>query len=80
MSLVTQVNRYTFKEGNSVNMFLPPFRNCRYSKRHEFAPVRSKFFPFRLALFLDGAWYAGKQIKSQKLSPLSEMVKFIKCI
>ena len=37
-----------------------------YSKRKEFAPRRSKFFPFRVDPFSEGAWCAGKQTGSNK--------------
>ena len=37
-------------------------------KSKEFAPIGSKFFPFRVDPFSEGEWYTGKQTKSQKLS------------
>ena len=35
-----------------------------YSKRKEFAPYGSKFFPFRVDPFSEGAWFAWKQTES----------------
>ena len=52
---------------NSVRIFLFPFWNWFYSKRKEFAPVGSKFFPFRVDPFSKGAWCAGKAIEVPKV-------------
>ena len=37
--------------GNSAKIILPPFWKGVYSKRKEFAPKGSKFFPFRVDPF-----------------------------
>ena len=37
-----------------------------YSKRKEFAPLGSKFFPFRVDPFSEGIWYADMQTESHK--------------
>ena len=47
-----------------------------YSKRKEFAPKGSKFFPFRVYPFLDGICYCRKaKRKSQKLSAMIKMAE-----
>ena len=52
-----QGNEYTFKEGNSVRIVLLPFEKV-HSKREEFAPTGSKFFPFKVDPFSEetGIW------------------------
>ena len=45
---------------------LPLSEKRVYSKRKEFAPLGSKFFPFREGPFSEGTWYAEKQTESQK--------------
>ena len=42
----------------SVELFLIPFLKDTYSKRKEFAPLGSKFFPFRVDPFSEGIWCA----------------------
>ena len=42
------------------------FQKVIYSKRKEFAPKGSKFFPFREDPFSEAIWWAGKQNGSQK--------------
>ena len=37
-----------------------------YSKRKEFAPIGSRFFPFRIDISLKAAWYGGKETGSHK--------------
>ena len=44
-------------EGNIVNVVTTIWKGG-YSKRNEFASQGSKFFPFRVATFLDGIWCA----------------------
>ena len=44
-------NAYIFKGNNSVKTVLPSFWKTVYSKRKEFAPLGSKFFPFRVDFF-----------------------------
>ena len=46
-----------------------------YSKRKEFAPIGSKFFPYRVEPFPEGDWSAEKQTDNLKLSPLSKMME-----
>ena len=46
--------RYTFSGYNSFKIVLPPVWKGVYSERKEFAPKRSKFFPFRVDPFSDG--------------------------
>ena len=50
---------YTFRGGNSVKIILSPFLKGIYSKRKEFAPKWSKFFPFRVDPFSEGTFFAG---------------------
>ena len=45
---------YTFREDNFVKIGLPPFCDGVCSKKNEFAPRRSKFFPFRVDPFQKG--------------------------
>ena len=61
-------NWYTFREATLSKCFaFHPNRG--YTKRKEFAPIGSKFFPFRVDPFLEGPCYAWKaKRKSQKLS------------
>ena len=40
----------------NVKTILPLIRKGVYSKRKEFAPFGSKFFPFRVDPFLEGSW------------------------
>ena len=47
-------NGYPFKGDNSGNLFYPPSEKGVYSERKEFAPKRSKFFPFRVDPFSEG--------------------------
>ena len=56
----------TFKGNNKIG--LHPFWNRVYSKRKEFAPCGSKFFPFRVDPFSRGACNVGKQTGSHKSS------------
>ena len=43
-----------------------PFYRGVFSKRKEFAPHGSKFFPSRVDPFLEGNWGTGKQTESHK--------------
>ena len=52
---------YTYRGGNSIKIALFPFWKSVYSKRKEFAPHGSKFFPSRIDPISEGAWCAGKQ-------------------
>ena len=54
MSLPLKGNAYTCRGGNFDKLFLPPFFNG------------SKFFPFRVDLFEEGTWYAGKLTANHK--------------
>ena len=57
-------------------MVLHHFSKEVYFKRKEFAPNRSKFFPFRVDPFLEGGLISRKaKRKLQKLSPLAEMAE-----
>ena len=47
--------------GATVFIYLPSFWKGVYFKRKEFAPLRSKFFPFRVDSFSEGFWCAAKQ-------------------
>ena len=51
---------------NYFKIVLPPFRKGVYSKRKEFAPLRSNFFSFRFDPFSKGTWCAGKQTGRHK--------------
>ena len=53
-------NECTSRGGSSVKMVLPLLGKEIYSKWKEFAPSGSKFFPFRVDPFSEGAWCAGK--------------------
>ena len=46
---------------NFVKIALSPFWKKVCSERKEFAPLGSKFFPFRVYSFTYGVWYAGRQ-------------------
>ena len=48
-------NKYTFKGGSSVKNVLSPSEKEVYSEMKEFAPIGSKFLPFRVAPFSEGA-------------------------
>ena len=47
-------------------LFLFPIWKRVYSKRKEFAPIGSIFFPSGVDPFWEEAWYAGKQTGSHK--------------
>ena len=47
----------------TVKCILLPFWNRIYSKRKEFAPTWSKFFPFKVDLFSEGTRCTGKQTR-----------------
>ena len=51
-------NRYNFKgggwEATLSKLILPPSRKGVYSKRKEFAPIGSNFFPFKVDPFQKG--------------------------
>ena len=59
-------NGYIFSRGNSVKNILTPFRKGVYSKRKEFAPLGSKFFPFGVDLFQKRFWCAVQKTGSHK--------------
>ena len=63
---VCKGTRYTFRGGggNSVKIYFTPFRKGVYSKRKEFAPLGSKFFPLRVDFFY------------HKDSPLEKILSF----
>ena len=46
-SVFFEVYYYTVRGGNCVEILSPPFWKGVFSKRKEFAPAGSKFFPFR---------------------------------
>ena len=52
--------------GEKVSQIPFAFWKKIYSKRKEFAPIGSKFFPFRVDLFQKGVWCAVKQTGSHK--------------
>ena len=52
-------NGYTYKGDNAVKIVFGPFWKEVHSKRKEFAPFGSKFFPFGVD-FLGGDWCTGK--------------------
>ena len=47
-------NRYNFRGGNSVILFISSFWKGVYTKRKEFSHRGSIFFPFRVDPFLEG--------------------------
>ena len=53
-------NGYNIKGNNSGKHFTPD-RKGAFSKRKEFAPNGSKFFPFRVDSFSEWAWCAENQ-------------------
>ena len=57
---------HTFKRDNSVKFVFTPFWKGVHSKRKEFAPRGSKFFPFRVDFFSKRGWIGGKQAGSHK--------------
>ena len=57
---------YTFGEDNSFKVVLSLFWKRVSSKRKEFAPTGSKFFPFRVDTFPEGVSCAGKQTGRHK--------------
>ena len=62
-------HRYTFKVSISVKIVFVPFLKGVFSKRKEFAPVGSKFFPFRGDTFQKYKVWESKQ-EVTKLPPL----------
>ena len=52
--------------------FYLPSEKGDYTKRTEFAPFRSKFFPFRVDPFSEGSWSPNRKANrnSQKLPAL----------
>ena len=48
----------------NVRIAFPFFWKRVYSERKECAPIRSKFFSFRVVCLSEGAWYTGKQTGS----------------
>ena len=52
--------RYTFRGDNSVEIDFASLLKRVYSKRKEFAPCGSKFFPFKVEHFSKGTWCAEK--------------------
>ena len=74
--LYIKVNWHSFRGNNSFISILPPFWKGVYSKRKEFAPLGSKFFPFWVDPFSEGAWCARKQAGSHKNDlPCQKMAK-----
>ena len=65
---------YTFNRVNPFKHVSAPFWKGVYSKKEEFAPRGSKFFPFRADHFLESPWCAGKQTGSHKSVSLVKMV------
>ena len=63
---------YTFKGDNSVKVVFAPFWKGTYSKRKEFAPIGSKFFPFRVDPFQIGT---DVQERKQELTKVVSLVK-----
>ena len=58
--MLIKQNSDTFMGGNCQNCFASLLKRV-YSKRREFAPFGSKFFPFRVDPFEEWGWCAGKQ-------------------
>ena len=64
----------TFPRELILKIILPPFWKGIHSKRKEFAPLGSKFFPLRVGTFSEGD-YMQERKQSQKLSPLYRMAE-----
>ena len=56
-----QINNYTFRGGTFVKIVFIPSLKWVYSKRKEFAPSGSKFFPFRVDPISQGDFCAREQ-------------------
>ena len=56
-------NRYAFKGGKCQSCF-PLSENSVYSKRKEFAPSGSEFFPFRVDTVSEGVYSKTKEFAS----------------
>ena len=72
---VYQIWRYQgkqihFQQRQHCHFFFFPFWKGVYSKRKEFAPKGSKFFPFRVEPFSEGDWTSRMQIGSHKIVSL----------
>ena len=59
-------NCYTFSGGNSVKIILSPFWNKSTLKGKNLLPIGSKFFPFKVDLFSEGAQDIKKVISFTK--------------
>ena len=70
-----KISRYT-----TLKLFLAPYVKTVHSKRKEFAPMGSKFFPFRVDSFLGEALCAEQQTEShKKYLPCKKYSKCIQC-
>ena len=49
-------NGYTIKAGNSFKVVYTTLLKGVFSEMKEFAPLGSKFFPFRADLLSEGTW------------------------
>ena len=63
---------YTFRGNDSVKIDFAPSCKGVYSKRKEFAPRGSKFFPFRVDPFLEGL---DVQKRKQEVTKVVSLVK-----
>ena len=68
-------NNKLTREVTQSNFFLPPFWKGVSTKRKEFAPCGSKFFPFRVDPFQKGPGMQKSKWKSQKFFPLSKVAE-----
>ena len=66
----------TFREGNSTKIVLTHLKRI-YSKRKEFAPNGSKFFPFRVDPISKGVWCTEKQTGSHKKLYPTRLIQFV---
>ena len=81
--MALQRSYYAFKGDTFASVAFVPFWKGVYSKRKEFAPHGSKFFPFRVVYsFSEGDWCEGMQTASHKtyLPRKKNGRKFTMCI
>ena len=66
------MNHLLSAEVTLPKLFVPLLKMV-YSKRKEFAPLESKFFPFRVDPFSEGAWYVGNKQEFAEVVTLVKM-------
>ena len=64
--ILFKANGCICRKGNCQNCFTSLLKKKFHSHRKEFAPLESKFFPFRADPFSEGDWCAEEQTESHK--------------